>query len=548
MVGVEFDAKLAGLAAEIVRDALADYDRRDIARWLAGRATVTAATHVGVLPGGWDMASSFVSIGHAHDAIAPVSVKTVFGLAATLPPVRLPSAAGLAGQARSAPLMARLEALAGWLGPDGRPVNRTDELSDADAADAASWLRVGRGDLRYLWEYALTAGWFELDEDAIGQARAVPGETARRWADDDDSGVLHVWAVIFASVLAAALDVAAAADPDAARKLNFRGQGAAAALLLFVARRPGLSRAEVGELIMDGAVGDPASPRALRAWDAWVREHGDPAGVLLADLAALGAVTAPDTASGVVGLTPLALWALREQLARDGIDIPLLPVSLEQMPAAGLIAMAEGVTEAEFETESAAWVAGRGPEQAARELLAFAASAGARERLAAVNLTRTTGVAAHAAWRQAMRRPELRGYARIALTAAASERPDSTLPLVLEPAPDDLTWVATDLLALACGEEDPDPRQVAAQFREAVPLGEESWIFDLMSRSSHPDVVQVLTVLGRRHPDRRVARYARRAAQAAARSRTAAAAATAAGRATATAARPEPSPARPPGH
>jgi hypothetical protein len=80
---------------------------------------------------------------------------------------------------------------------------------------------------------------------------------------------------------------------------------------------------------------------------------------------------------------------------------------------------------------------------------------------------------------------------------------------------------------------------VAAQFREAVPLGEESWIFDLMSRSSHPDVVQVLTVLGRRHPDRRVARYARRAAQAAARSRTAA---------TATGARPEPSPARPTGH
>jgi hypothetical protein len=258
--------------------------------------------------------------------------------------------------------------------------------------------------------------------------------------------------------------------------------------------------------------------------------------VLLANLVALGAVTVPDTASGLVGLTPLALWALRDQLAREGIDIPVLPASLAQMSAAGLVAMAEGVTEAEFATESASWVAGRGPEQAARELLAFAASAGARERLAAVNLTRRIGAAAHAAWRQAIRRPELRGYARIALTAAASERPDSTMPLVLEPAPDDLTWVATDLLALACGDEDPDPRQVAAQFREAVPLGEESWIFDLMSRSSHPDVVQVLTVLGRRHPDRRVARYARRAAQAAARSRAAAAA------------RAEPGQARPAAH
>jgi hypothetical protein len=332
--------------------------------------------------------------------------------------------------------------------------------------------------------------------------------------------------------------VAASADRDAARKLNFRGQGAAACVLLFLSRRTGLSRAEVSELIMDGAVRAPAPARTLRAWQAWVREHGDPAGVLLGDLTALGAVTLPATGSGVVGLTPLALWAMRELLRRDGIDIPLLPSSLAHMSAADVVAMADGVTEAEFGTESAAWLADRGPQRAARELLAFAVSAGARERLAAVNLTRRAGPQAAPAWRQAMARPELRGYARIALTAAASELPDSTLPLVLEPAPDDLTWVATDLLALACGEQDPDPRYVAAQFREAVPPGEESWIFDLMSRSSHPDVVQVLTALGRHHPDRRVARHARRAAQAAARARTAAGGAAPA----------EPIPAPPGGH
>jgi hypothetical protein len=166
-------------------------------------------------------------------------------------------------------------------------------------------------------------------------------------------------------------------------------------------------------------------------------------------------------------------------------------------------------------------VASRGPQQAARELLAFAASADARARLVAVNLTRRIGRPADPAWRDAMRRPELRGYARIVLTATASELPDSTMPLVLEPAPDDLTWVATDLLALACGDAEPDPRQVAAQFREAVPAGQESWIFDLMSRGSHPDVVRVLTVLARHHPDRRVARSARRASHAAAQIRAA---------------------------
>ena len=44
-------------------------------------------------------------------------------------------------------------------------------------------------------------------------------------------------------------------------------------------------------------------------------------------------------------------------------------------------------------------------------------------------------------------------------------------------------------------------------------------LIDQMSRGSHPDVVQVLTVLGRYHPDRRVAKLARRAAREAARNR-----------------------------
>ena len=69
--------------------------------------------------------------------------------------------------------------------------------------------------------------------------------------------------------------------------------------------------------------------------------------------------------------------------------------------------------------------------------------------------------------------------------------------------------MATDLLALACGEDDPDPDEIEAQFGEAVPPSEQAWLIDQMSRSSDPDVVQVLRVLGRYHPDRRVAKLAR---------------------------------------
>jgi hypothetical protein len=137
-----------------------------------------------------------------------------------------------------------------------------------------------------------------------------------------------------------------------------------------------------------------------------------------------------------------------------------------------------------------------------------------------VNLVRQIGIDAHRAWWDAMQRPELRGYARIALSMMAADLPESSLPMLLNPNPDDLIWVAADLLALACGDEDPDPQQVAEQFNEAVPSGEESWIFGLMSQSSHPEVAQALTALGRYHPDRRIAKEARHAARAASKNRT----------------------------
>jgi hypothetical protein len=519
-MAVESDAKLADLAAEILRAAVQVYDQGDLSKPEGDRYPVRAAGEMGTFSLGTDLAGSFAADWGGRGA-AGVSLKEEFRLPDQLPAVRLAATAVLARQARSVPLIASLQALSGWLGPDGRLVTQTDELSAADAADAASQLGISPASLPYLWEYALTSGWFELeDERGGGRSWAVPGETARRWAESDDSGALHVWAVLFAAVLACSLTVAASADPDAARRLNLAGQGAAVGVRLFLGRRAGLSAADVTRLFIDGAVGDPPSSRARRAWEAWVHEHGDPARVLLGELAAVGAVTVPETGAGMVVLTQLALWALREQLQRDGVDVALIPESLAEMSAADLIALAEGVSQAELEAESAAWVTARGPEVAARELLAVAAGGGAAERLAAVNLTRRIGVAAYDAWRAAIARPELRGYARIALSVLAGELPGTTLPLVLEPSPDDVTWVATDLLALACGDENPDPAQVAAQFREAVPPGEESWIFDLMSRSSHPDVVQVLTALGHHHPDRRIARDAKRAAHIAARSRT----------------------------
>jgi hypothetical protein len=530
------DAKLTGLAAEILREAVQVFDHEDVVSWLvaasagmAGGGQLTGSfpavtgsfpaltgsipALTGAIPAITGalatVTGSFAAIGYGGGANFGAGLKKLFKLPRKLPGIRLPSDALLATLARSAPLMANLEALARWLGRDGRLVAAGDELSGADAADAAKQLGVQREYLPYLWDYALTTGWLELeDESNGGRTWVVLGETAWRWADGDDSGALHVWAAVFAAVLARTLDRAASTDPRASRKLKFQGQGVVTAVTLFLARRARLSSVDVSELIRRGAIGDRPSSRVRRAWDGWVREHGDPARWLLDELAALCAVSAPNADKATIELTPLALWALREQLRLDGVVIPLLKATSARMTAAALVAFADGVSTAEAQAEFTSWVGARGPDRAARELLAFATVGGPQLRLVAVNLVRRIGSAAQMAWRDALQRPQLRGYARIALTAFS---PESTMPVVPDPDPDDFNGMASDLLALACGDDDPDPQEIAAQFSEAIPDGNESWIFHLMSQSSHPDVARVLMVLGRHHPDRRIAKDARRA-------------------------------------
>jgi hypothetical protein len=426
--------------------------------------------------------------------------------------VQLPPLADLASWARSAPLAAQLAALAAWLGT-GHPVAR-DELLPADAAQAAQWLGVTASQLRYLWEYALTGYWVEISVGARGQAVAVPGESAADW--ESGAAALRAWSAALAAVLSATMDIAVTLDPSALGTLNVQGLGSLAAVKLFLARGDGgLPAARIRDLIMNGAIGDLARARVRRQLDARAQSSADPVRVLLDQLAALRAVEPSPAGQASVRLTPLGLYALAAELIAAGVDVPVVPPDPALMTAADLAALHGGVLPAEFEAISGRWIAVHGGQRASAALLAFAADADAADRLVAVGVVRGLGEAAAPAWREGLRRPEIRPYARIELTRLASERADNTMPLVLEPDPDDLTWLATDLLALACGEDDPDPDLIAAQFREAVPAGDEEWILKVMSMGSHPDVVRVLTVLGKHHPDKRVARDARKAAHAA---------------------------------
>jgi hypothetical protein len=475
-------------------------DRAAVDRWIAGyNAQVNLADG-----GPWE---------DDEDDGEDIDFKDALGLPDRLPPMRLPGEAELAGMARNAPMTGQLLALAAWLGP-GRPVTENAELAGGDAAEAATALALGAPSaLDYLWQLALDAEFIELDED---ETHAVPGEVAQAWQDGDDDEVLDIWEMLFALVLGT-LDIVASLDPRRSGELDFFGQGAALAVILFLTRRDGVSVTEISEVIRDAAVDELAAARAAKAWQSWVRAHGDPARLLLGQLVAVGAVRISESEDGdLARLTPLGLAAVRAQLAESEVEVPLLPPA-QEMTAADLIAMAEGAAEEEFQAETAAWLAHRTTEAAARELLSVAAESDPASRVLAVAVVTELGAPAEPAWRGVLGQIELRGYAKATLATLAmggDSDPATAAPPGLELTDDDLAWVLTDTL-VADGwddEDDDEPAALAARLREAIPAGRELAAFEMMARVPHPDAANVLTVIGRHHPDKKIAKAARKAA------------------------------------
>jgi hypothetical protein len=373
----------------------------------------------------------------------------------------------------------------------------------------------------------------------------LPGETVAAWAAGDEA-VFAAWDATLDAVLGATLVVAgpeytgeesaddggAEADEDLEDvqdfediedfheeddeepALDFQGLPLGLLVLLFISRGEGTSLAELTAVFWADAAIDMTAAEAAVARAEWEAAYGDPVRLLLGKLAGLHAVT---QAGDAFHLTPLALAALRERLAEAGVDVPLLPQSAAELTSGQLLAMAGGVSEEEFEAESDAWVAARGADAAARELLAAAAGGEPAERLLAVAAVTRIGPGAAPAWRDSLDVPQLRGYAKAGLATLDGDS-DRTgdYPPGLEPSAEDLAWMATDLLTLACDDEFPDPDGLAVSFREAVPPGREDALFDVMWHSVHPDAVAVLEHVGRYHPDKRVAKAARTAAHKAA--------------------------------
>jgi hypothetical protein len=300
------------------------------------------------------------------------------------------------------------------------------------------------------------------------------------WPHGDDEDVLVIWATAFA-VTMTSLDLDADLYGD--EEIELTGVGGAVMMSLFLARSEGLAYSELTELIDELIV----------MTDSWLAARGEPVQVLLGRMAELGAVTIGD--DEVARLTPLASWAMWAELQEADVEIDVLP-PVDEMTAEHLVAAAEGMTEDELTAESDAWLALRSPEDAAKELLDVAAAGEPADRMYATSLVTRLGSVAEPRWREALVDPRLRSYAKLALD--------------LEPASEDIAWLLTDVLAATSETEGAE--HIAEQLRDAVPAGQEEHIFELMWRLPHPAAGEVLTMLGAHHPDKRIAKAARKAA------------------------------------
>jgi hypothetical protein len=413
-------------------------------------------------------------------------LKEAFGIPDVLAPIRLPDEAALTALASTAPLLIDLRDLA-------RSVRETTVRAlDVDPL---------------LVRLALETALVEQDGDTL-----IPGDDAE-WLDGlaDDVAALEAWDYTFAQVLDITLEAAGFTQPHAGEELNLAGHGAAMVTTLFIGGQAGVSVAELSASLKSAAVAGLSPGAAERQWDEWTSAHGDPARLLLGQLAKLSAVTLDGE---IARLEPLARFTVAAKLRASGVDVPELPPPGE-ITADDVVLVSMFGTAEDFEAEFASWLAERTAEAAARELLAFAAGEPAAIRTATIPLVSRLGAAAEPAWREALERPELRCYAKPALLAQLADRdPSSAVPAELKPTTEDTAWLVTDAfgpltrLDHGNGTFPFDMTQLAGG---GLAVTHEA-LFEAMARLEHPDAEAVLSMLGKHCDDRKTAKAARRAA------------------------------------
>ncbi|MEU9474822.1 hypothetical protein [Streptomyces sp. NPDC048191] len=462
---------------------------------------------------------------------------------APLPPVRLHPEAELARAALSTPLLSHAVRLARWAGP-GTRVDAGGGLAEEQLPAAAELLGLDGDDAAAYaseaWRVAVDAGLVEILDEEAGTFRA--GEELKRLTGGSPADVLAVWLAALETVLADAsvpdLDDLADAlgegaeidfssldwDPEAEAEFL---DGVLGNLYLLTVSEDGPGDGPVplpalaASMIVPDDMGEPTNDVLEQVSDAMMRLDDqfrtlEPVGLveyqpvdeaLMADADEEPSAPVDDTdvsRYGMVRLTPLGVYGLRARLLEAGFEAP----AVGELADKGADALLDGTARfgqeaARAETEQ--WLHRREPLAAARELLAAArgADAGAPlRRLRCQQALSLVGVEAEPALREVLDDPELGGLARVWL----SERGAAGVPA---PSEELVFWLTIDTVAAQLAAEGNSEELQALVEGLAA---QHSGFFATAWRVEHPATADVLEAMGRLHPDKKVAKAARKAA------------------------------------
>ncbi|MFF4650032.1 hypothetical protein [Streptomyces sp. NPDC001380] len=210
---------------------------------------------------------------------------------------------------------------------------------------------------------------------------------------------------------------------------------------------------------------------------------------------------------GLVRLTPLGQYGVRQWLLEDGYDAPLVGEHAQGDAAALLRGVSEAVNVLP-EEEIREWLAGRDPLPAARELLAAARGSdtlGPLRRMLCQLALNQLAADPGPALREVLDDPELGGFARAWLVErGATDVPEPDRAMAL--------WTTVDTLAAQLMDPDVDP-ELLAELVGGLPLAPDPTAFlGELWRVEHPCTAEVLDAIGEHHGDRQVAKEARKAA------------------------------------
>ncbi|MGP9021503.1 hypothetical protein ACT1U9_24265 [Streptomyces sp. BR1] len=466
----------------------------------------------------------------------------------TLPPVRLHSEAELARDALAAPLLARAVRLARWAGPDTR-VGAGGELVEEQLPAAAAELGLpgdedGWADASEAWRVAVDASLVDVEdaEDEDGEGSATQGEALALLTSGSPQDVLTTWLDAFDAVFA---DATAPVLDDFADLIGDDGEvdfdrlewdpqaetdfleGVLGNLYLLTVTEGGAGDGPVplpalaASMIVPDDMGEPTDDILEQVSDAMMRLDDqfrllEPIGLVEyrpvdeALMAEEGEEPAPpvddeDVARyGMVRLTPLGLYGVRARMLEAGVEAP----AVGDLADKGADVLLDGIAyypEAAARAETEQWLARHEMPSAVRELLAAARGSDERgplRRLHCQQALALTGPEAEPALREVLDDAELGGLARVWL----AERGAADVPAPPEAM---VFWLAVDTIAAQLAV-DGDLEELQGLVEGLV--GQHSGFFDAAWRVDHPATADVLEAMGRLHPEKKVAKEARKAA------------------------------------